>query len=353
MYLILYATIKLKEMNGLIKPLHRKMIPETYVQLLFEYLEDQGHDPEKVLGESWPIADLNGLGGVAVEHWENLLEIAKDYLNDPLIGLHVGQTITTRHLGILGAVLSACDNFFTAIQRFERYQRLIFDVVPAQVEILPDCVELTWDIEGYHTGGLVDETGRTVMVQFGRSLIRGKDTLQAVHFTHAQPADVRPYEAYFGCPVLFEQPIPLIRFDLSMLTLALKSPDAALVAILDKHADQLLASLPSVEEIIEQVRKHIAYLLHQGEPDIEQLADRLHYSQRTLQRRMTEAGTSFRKELNLVRYALAKSYLKDPRLQIVDIALLLGYSEHSPFTRAYKAWSGKTPQQERETWDQK
>lgn len=59
-------------------------------------------------------------------------------------------------------------------------------------------------------------------------------------------------------------------------------------------------------------------------------------------------GTSFRKELNLVRYELAKSYLIDPRLQIIDIALLLGYSEHSAFTRAYKEWSGKTPQQERE-----
>lgn len=67
-----------------------------------------------------------------------------------------------------------------------------------------------------------------------------------------------------------------------------------------------------------------------------------------MQRRLTEAGTNFRKELNTVRYELAKSYLKDLRLQIVEIALLLGYAEYSPFTRAYKEWSGKTPQQARE-----
>lgn len=335
-------------MQGLAKPLHRRMIPETYVQLLFEYLEAQGHDPEQVLGEAWPTPEVSGLGGIAVEHWERLLEIAQIYLNDPLIGLHVGQTITTRHLGILGAVLSACDNFFTAMQRFERYQRLIFDVVPANIRILADYVELSWDIEEYQAGGLVDETGRTVMVQFGRSLIRGKDSLQAVHFIHAQPENVKPYEEYFGCPVLFEQPVPLIRFSLEMLSLPLKTPDATLVAILDKHAEQLLAGLPQADEMIEQVRKHIAHLLHQGEPDVDQLVDRLPYSRRTLQRRLAEAGTSFRKELNIVRYELAKSYLKDPRLQIVEIALLLGYSEHSAFTRAYKEWSGKTPQQERE-----
>jgi len=333
----------------LAKPLHRRMIPETYVQLLFEYMETLGHDPEKVLGEPWPVPETNGLGGVAIEHWENLLQIAKDYLNDPLIGLHVGQTITARHLGIIGAVLSACDNFLTVIQRFERYQRLIFDVIPANIQLLGECVELTWDTGEYETGGLVDETGRTVMVQFGRSLIRGKDSLQAVHFIHERPEDIRPYEEYFGCPVLFEQQVPLIRFGLEMLSLPLKSPDTALMTLLDKHADQQLARLPQVEEIIEQVRKQIAYLLHQGEPEIDELAERLHLSRRTLQRRLIEVGTNFRKELNLVRYELAKSYLIDPRLQIIDIALLLGYSEHSAFTRAYKEWSGKTPQQERES----
>ncbi|RSR46927.1 helix-turn-helix domain-containing protein, partial [Acinetobacter baumannii] len=181
-----------------------------------------------------------------------------------------------------------------------------------------------------------------------RSLIRGKERLKEIHFIHERPENVQPYEEYFGCPVLFEQPVALMRFDKEILSLPLKNSDAALVAILEKHADKLLASLPHIDEITDQVRKQIAYLLHQGEPTIEQLAERLNYSRRTLQRRLTEAGTNFRKELNTVRYELAKSYLKDLRLQIVEIALLLGYAEHSPFTRAYKEWSGKTPQQARE-----
>ncbi len=329
------------------KPLHRKMIPETYVQLLFEYLEAQGYSPESVLGEPWPVPDVHGLGGVAVEHWESLLETAKQHLNDPLISLHVGQTITARHLGILGSLLLACDNFGAVMQRFERYQRLIFDVVPAMIEIGTEYVELTWDTQDYQTGALVDETGRTVMVQFCRSLIRGTTLLQAVHFTHEPPADIQPYEDYFACPVLFGQAKPLLRFAVDMLALPLKSPDPALIAVLDNHADQLLAKLPQVEEIVEQARKHIAALLRQGEPDIAQLADLLCCSRRTLQRRLTEAGSSFRRELNMVRHELARSYLLDSQLQIVDIALMLGYSEHSAFTRAYKEWTGNTPQQER------
>lgn len=346
--MIFGAKLELYGMNGLNKPLYRRRISEIYVQLLFEYLEKLGHDPEKVLGEPWPKADSNHLEGVDIDHWENLLIIAKDYLNDPFIGLHVGQTITAQHLGVLGSVFLACENLGAVLERFERYQRLVYDVYPATVRIYTEYVELSWDTKGEQVGPLSDETGRTVIVQFCRSLIRGKERHKEIHFIHERPENIQPYEEYFGCPVLFEQPVALMRFDKEILSLPLKNSDAALVAILEKHADKLLASLPHIDEITDQVRKQIAYLLHQGEPTIEQLAERLNYSRRTLQRRLTEAGTNFRKELNTVRYELAKSYLKDLRLQIVEIALLLGYAEHSPFTRAYKEWSGKTPQQARE-----
>ena len=82
--------------------------------------------------------------------------------------------------------------------------------------------------------------------------------------------------------------------------------------------------------------------------DIETISATLHCSSRTLQRRLIQAGTSFRAELNLVRHELAVLYLRDSRLHIADIALLLGYSEHSAFTRAYREWTGRTPQEERE-----
>ncbi|ATR87832.1 AraC family transcriptional regulator [Acinetobacter baumannii] len=322
-------------MNGLNKPLYRRRISEIYVQLLFEYLEKLGHDPEKVLGEPWPKADSNHLEGVDIDHWESLLIIAKDYLNDPFIGLHVGQTITAQHLGVLGSVFLACENLGAVLERFERYQRLVYDVYPATVRIYTEYVELSWDTKGEQVGPLSDETGRTVIVQFCRSLIRGKERLKEIHFIHERPENVQPYEEYFGCPVLFEQPVALMRFDKEILSLPLKNSDAALVAILEKHADKLLASLPHIDEITDQVRKQIAYLLHQGEPTIEQLAERLNYSRRTLQRRLTEAGTNFRKELNTVRYELAKSYLKDLRLQIVEIALLLGYEPYRVCRRLF------------------
>ncbi len=330
------------------QPLHRRVVPETYVQLLYEYLEALGHDPESMLGEPWPEPDPSGIGGVDVERWERLLATAAQALDDPLLGLHVGRTISARHLGVLGSVLLACESLEAALQRLERYLRLVFDVIPMIRRDGEGWFELTWDVSQYRPGPLVSETGTVAMVQFCRDLVRGAASPLFVDFEHAEPADTAPYEAFFGCPVRFGRSDAVMRFPSRLLALPLKSPDPALIALLEQHADRLLAQLPQQHALVEQVRKAIARALREGEPGIERIGAQLGCSPRTLQRRLQEADTSFRGELNLVRHELALSYLRDPRLQIVDIAMLLGYSEHSAFTRAFKEWSGRTPQEARQ-----
>ncbi len=324
-------------------------MPETFAQLLYEYLEARGHVPESVLGAPWPKPASQGLGGVEVALWARMLERAETTLADPLIGLHLGQTINPRHLGILGPVFASCSTLAAALQKLEQYQRLIFDVTHMTQRAGPDWVELVWDgrLEN-HPGRLVNETGFAALVQFCRTLVRGSGDPLLVEFTHKPAADVRAYEDFFGCPVRFERPEALVRVSVDLLASPLKSPDPALMLVLEQHADRLLAQLPQQEEIVEKVRKAIAHALREGEPDIERISAKLASSSRTLQRRLQQAGTGFREELNLVRHELAVSYLRDPRLQIVDIALLLGYSEHSAFTRAFRERTGITPQQMRQ-----
>lgn len=332
------------------KPLHRLTIPETYVQLLYEYLDSRGAAPEAVLGEPWPVPQADGLGGVAIDRWRQLLERAAEYLQDPLLGLHLGQTITPRHLGVLGYVLLACNNLAEALLRFERYQRLIFDYSAMSRREGKDYIELAWDDWTHNRPGpLADETGITALIEFCRNLARAQQAQPLlVSFVNPQPADVQPYIDYFGCPVLFEQKETVVRFRISTLALPLRSADPGLIAVMERQADQLLAQLPQEEPVIEQVRKVTVRLLREGEPDVEAVAAKLFCASRTLQRRLTAAGTSFRRELALVRRQMAETYLRDRRLSIADIALLLGYSEHSAFSRSYKDWTGIAPQQWRE-----
>ncbi|WP_416769307.1 AraC family transcriptional regulator [Pseudomonas sp. RHF3.3-3] len=330
------------------QPLYRRVVPETYVQLLYEYLEALGHEPESVLGQPWPIPAQEGVGGVAVEEWDRLLVMAAHVLGDPLLGLHLGQTINARHIGVLGAVMLACGNLGTALQRLERYIRLVYDVIPMIRRDGDGWFELVWDVSQYQPGPLVNETGMVAIVQFCRALVRGTANPLRVHLNHAGPLDTRPYEAFFGCPVRFGQSEAVLRFSAQLLELPFKSPDPTLVCLLEQHADRLLAQLPQQDEFVEQLRKAITQAMCMGEPSIKRISPQLRLSSRTLQRRLQEAGTSFRHELNLVRYELALSYLRDPRLQIVDIAMLLGYSEHSAFTRAFKEWSGMSPHEARQ-----
>jgi len=330
------------------QPLHQRVIPSSFTLLLFEYLESCGQAPGEVLGISRPAVDPEGKGQTDVAQWEAMLERAFLHLDDPLLGLKLGATVRARHLGVVGHLLRASENFGVALQRLEQFQRLIFDAIPMARHETPDAIEMVWDISEFRTGILLGETGFAAMVQFCRSLIEGPADPHSVDFAHPPPDDIRPYEDFFRCPVRFACPAPVIRVGYDLLARPLRRTDAVLENLLEQHAQKLLHQLPRQETIVMQVRKLVAELVRDGEPTIESVCSQLCCSPRTLQRRLGIAGTSFRREVNMVRNELAKSYLEDVGITLTDIALLLGYSEHSAFTRAFRRRNGCTPQQVRE-----
>jgi AraC-like DNA-binding protein len=325
------------------KALYRKVVPETYVQLLYEYLDNRGLDPEKMLNRPWPTPDPSGIGGIDVELWADMLEKVKCSLDCPTLALELAKCITPRHLGVLGAVLLASENLGAALLRFEQYQRLIFDVNPMEFRFNESTIELVWDVSNFKVRGLVEQVGFAVTTHFARTISRGDIKALKVRFSGESPEDTKPFEDFFGGPVSFNEQWPGFVFDNRILTLPLRSADASMIGMLEQHANGLLDKLPQREELVEKVRREISRSLIEGEPDIDAISQRLHCSSRTLQRKLLAAQTNFRKEVGLVRLELANNYLQDQRLKIVDIAMLLGYSEHSAFTRAYKDWTGITP----------
>ena len=91
----------------------------------------------------------------------------------------------------------------------------------------------------------------------------------------------------------------------------------------------------------------IAEELCDGEPTLDRLARRLHMSARTLHRRLAEESTTFRQVVSEVRQELAERHLREGKLAIAEIAFLLGFSEASAFHRAFKRWTGLSPQKYR------
>lgn len=315
--------------------------------MLHEYLESRGLNSESILGVARPEVDAEDRGRVDVVRWEEQLVRAAKALSEPYIGLRLGAMVTARHLGVVGHLLLACKNFGDVLDRLERYQRLIFDAIPMRRHEGREAIEMVWDISEFRTGPLVGEVGFAAMVQFCRNVMVGDANPHSVDFAHPPPDNVQPYEDFFRCPVRFACPAPILRANRELLVRPLRRADVALMQVLEPHVERLMTLLPQHGAAISRLRKVVATQLRRGEPDIENVSRELQCSVRILQRELASAGTNFRSEVNLVRNELAKSYLADSSLQIVEVALLLGYSEHSAFTRAFRKMNGITPQQMR------
>lgn len=319
------------------------VVSTTYVRLLYEYLQAQGIDPVQCLGAAAPDAADLGIGRYPMLRWRELLEKAAQALNDPLLGLHLGQTITPAHLGSVGYALLACNNLADAFGRLQKYMRLIYDAEPMQACVTEQGVELEWGTGFGRPGELVDTAAITALVQFARDMTGGAGGPSFVSFINPAPENIEPYLAYFGCPVAFAQPSTVLRFPVEYLGLPLRQPDPALRKILEQQAEQLLAQLPSADDFQQALQRAILNLLDSGEPSLASVAKRLHMSSRTLQRRLADRELKFQAVLDECRQRQAEAHLADPRLQISEVALLLGYAEQSAFNHAFKRWTGLTP----------
>lgn len=113
---------------------------------------------------------------------------------------------------------------------------------------------------------------------------------------------------------------------------------AVMVERLDRCFHRQAASL-LVTQLSELMCKH----LPEGKAALSFYANRLHMSDRTLRRRLAAEGVFFQDILAATRHQLACQYLTGSDLSLLEIALLLGYTEHSSFSAAFKSWQGSTP----------
>jgi AraC-like DNA-binding protein len=117
---------------------------------------------------------------------------------------------------------------------------------------------------------------------------------------------------------------------------------------LTDQAEKYLRSLYNQDDIAGELKRKLADLMAAGEANADAACRALKLSRRTLQRRLKAEKTSFQKVLQEVREVLAVSYLSDERLKSLEIAMLLGYSNISTFTTAFKSWYDIPPAEYRQ-----
>jgi AraC-like DNA-binding protein len=174
-----------------------------------------------------------------------------------------------------------------------------------------------------------------------------------VAFRHARPSSERANAELlrcFGRAPTFAQPMNAITLAASDVDVPVPSADPLLSRVVERHAEDLLKKLPQLEETAtDRVQRMLSRALGEGDVTLAAIARRLHMSERSVQRKLAEEGTSFDTLLDAMRRDLATRYLADPKIGIAEVAFLLGYSEPSPFHRAFKRWTGSTPSEARRT----
>lgn len=282
---------------------------------------------------------------VPVPVWRELLADAIALAPDQLAPeLAIGAGVQPAHVGVLGYLVLASATLGEALQAYQRYETLFYGVRLAEVSLVGTNVEIRWPPAQNELGQQADGVGIAALVTFLRRQIEEPPPLSAVSFMESVDArSAEAYEAFFGCPVVWNDDYVRVSFPVTYLAIPMPGRDPALRELLDRQAAALVRALPATTAMERQLQQVLLRLLAEGEPTLARAAGAMHMSPRTLQRRLGQHQLSWQQWLDRSREQLARQYLADPALTLTDVALLLGYSEQSAFTRAFQRWTGALP----------
>ncbi|TDT40360.1 AraC family transcriptional regulator [Halospina denitrificans] len=282
---------------------------------------------------------------VPVAVWRELLEDTLDTIATGVAPeLDVGACVQPRHVGVLGYLVLACETLGDAMLAYQRYERLFYGEQLAQIDTDGTDAEIRWPQTPEPLGQKADGVAIAALVTFLRRQLDDPPPPSGIAFHDVvSPEQASAYEAFFDCPVVFGDDFVRVRFPLHSLQMPMPRRDPTLRQLLNRQADALLQTLSRDQLLEEQLHRNLLRLLAEGDPTLERMARRLHMAPRTLQRRLARHGMSWQQWLDHAREQLARQYLADPGLNLNEIALLLGFSEQSAFTRSFQRWTGETP----------
>ncbi|WP_437777274.1 AraC family transcriptional regulator [Sorangium sp. So ce1097] len=277
-----------------------------------------------------------------------LVEQAAAALSDPHLGLDFAARFQPEQLEALGFLAMSSPNLGEALRRMLRYQQLWSEGERYTLELRGGRAHVGFTPFGPDRpahGHVAEMFAFDVLVNGGR-MSGAPIQAVAVRFRHAPAGDPGEKARRLGAAARFEAPETELVLPAEALARPLPHANEALAAFLERQVGALAARLPgagsSGQALADRVRALLAERLREG-ADLGALAARLRMSPRTLQRRLGDEGTSLQALLDEVRRGRAAALL-EAGMAIGEVAYLLGYSEPSAFHRAFRRWTGETPE---------
>jgi AraC-like DNA-binding protein len=264
---------------------------------------------------------------------------------DDDFGLHLGETVDLTAFDVLGY---SAINSSTLGEAFDRVVRYNFIWTNGSCFSIDKGTPLARIVYIYLDESITErrhdaEMTFAALSTLSRTVTTSNLSAARVTFQHDRPSDTSEHERIFRCPVEFNAESNQYFLESSALMTPIMKADPGLCAVLDRHAEALIARYPRTDTLVERVRATIKDELSGGNASLERVAETLSMSGRTLQRKLREHGTSHQELLDQMRKDLAIRYLEEREMAICEVAYLLGFSESSALHRAFKRWTGQTP----------
>ncbi|MFT3774408.1 MAG: AraC family transcriptional regulator [Minicystis sp.] len=261
----------------------------------------------------------------------------------PDLGLRLGAETLPHKLDVATMTALHARSLGDALEKIAKYKRLVCpEEVSVEVAKKEARIHFDWVLgEGDPPRLLVDGTFASVLALARRGT---EKEIKAVRIELARRRqDAGILARHFGCEIRFDAPVDLLVLPEAALAEPFVTHNADLLALLLPGLDAELDAQGSRRSLADDVRLALRRRMCGERPSVEKIAEELRVSPRTLQRRLGEAGTTYQRLLDEVRYEAARRLLARTDLDAGEVAFLLGFEELNSFTRAFQGWEGTTP----------
>ncbi len=276
-----------------------------------------------------------------------LVRAGAELCNDPALAMHFAETIDMSEFSVVGLLTHASETMMEAFAQLNRYGQLVVevDIGTAGRFALEGKNGDMWLVD---TRKDPDDFPELTESTFTRMIVGPRRFLPAphvleVHVTHAAPAYRAEYDRIFQCPVVFESHWNAMRMEPALTTHKVQLQPRYVFGVLSAHAEALLKELESSKTTRGRVESLLMPILHTGNASMDKIADRLGLSRQTLYRNLKAEGATFEQVLDELRRKLALHYLGGKRVSVNETAYLVGFSDPTAFSRAFKRWTGASP----------
>jgi len=284
---------------------------------------------------------------IPLSAYKALYRAGQAMTGEPALALKFPEATRFEQISIVGLICQSADTMGGALKQLNRFSRLVVEVDGVsdgpRFQLTPRDGEL-WLVDRCSNAEDFPELVEAALGRFTCEMARHYPDftfVRAAHLTRARPPHAAEYEKVLRAPVTFGASWNALRIEPSWLTLQIHRPNRYAFGMFNSHADALLKSLQTSKTTRGQVEALLIPLLHTGELAMDDIARALGQSRQTLYRRLKAEGVGFDQVLDALRHRMAETYLE--KLSVNETAYLVGFSETSAFSRAFKRWTGSSP----------